>query len=138
MYFIARELEDALCGQADTAPGVDRIHFRTVFPPPTSTNKALHRAAFLNSTIFNILMGGLIVPHYDQGIKLLIYADDIVLLYTGTNFVVKRALLTFTQQCRELGLKVNSTKSRFIVFKAHLPDLSLQLDGQPITQCYTH
>ena len=117
-----------------------RVRFQGSVSPAHVHHLGTPQGSVLSPFLFNILMEGLAQPDYGQHVRLFIYADDLVLLSTGPRFVerTERALRSLHSRCRDLGLKVNTDKSRFMTFRATIPEVTLRVGGQEIQRCFSH
>ena len=79
----------------------------------------------LSPFLFNLLMEVLVGLDFPNHINLLSYADDLVLVVTGSSAnkirAAQTALNTIADKCDELGLKVSAEKTRAMVFKDEDP-----------------
>lgn len=81
----------------------------------------------LSPLLFNILLAELQTIKYDTGVQTLIYADDTALVFPRRNLqkAEQPALNKFQHQCSTLGLKINATKYKYMIFG--LPSLNTPL-----------
>ncbi len=103
----------------------------------------------LSPTLFNYLIDKLVTTKMPTGIKVVAYADDLILYTlnhmgrTRNNIVpyVQKALDTLHDAATALGLKFSESKTKATFFhSATNPNTSLALNGQPIewTRCYKY
>ncbi|KAK3853244.1 hypothetical protein Pcinc_040198 [Petrolisthes cinctipes] len=70
----------------------------------------------------------------EQGVQLLCYADDLVLITTGQHQQTKAqsSLDLLHDRCVQLGLKINFLKTKAMTFGKHTPDQRLSMSGTDI------
>lgn len=90
--------------------------------------------------LFNILMDELVSLHVPAGVRIFCYADDVAFVSRGMNKVtnLQRALTTFQDHCRSLGLVVNSAKTLPMAVKFHPPRHPLHLDSLNLPRVRIH
>ncbi|KAK3893306.1 hypothetical protein Pcinc_002862 [Petrolisthes cinctipes] len=76
----------------------------------------------------------------EQGVQLLCYADDLVLITTGQHQLTKAqsSLDLLHDRCVQLGLKINFLKTKGMIFGKHTPDQMLSMSGTDIEWVRCH
>ncbi|KAG0718417.1 putative RNA-directed DNA polymerase from transposon BS [Chionoecetes opilio] len=101
------------------------------------------QGGILSPSLFNLLMEQLVSLPFREGVALLSYADDLVLVVTGRDDRIVRAqqaLDLVSEKCRELGLKISAEKSKAMTIKAATPDCHLLVQDVrlPWTRVYQY
>lgn len=80
---------------------------------------------------FHILLEMLVSVYYRTGFQVLIYVNDLALVFPGGHlqFLMKFCLTLLQNHCCALGLKMNPDKSKFMVFCLLLPERLLSWNG---------
>ncbi|XP_063888603.1 uncharacterized protein LOC135115598 [Scylla paramamosain] len=87
-------------------------------PHPYNLGTPPKKGSCLSPFLFNILMEELTTETYCSGVQLLVYADDRALFIPRRKhqFVASRALEVLKQRCATPGLKINTSKTRYMTF----------------------
>ena len=98
------------------------------------------QGSILSPFLFNILVENLATLPMVAGTKVLVYADDIAIIATVPNYKAKAktVIASFANKCSELGLKINSNKTRSIHFgsQSQLPHLTIHDAPVEWTTCH--
>lgn len=89
------------------------------------------QGSVLSPFLFNILVEALLELPLSQGSHLLAYADYLTLVATRGDRAQRDITLLYSR-CRELGLKLNSTKTKAMAFAMERPNYHLQAGGNNI------
>ncbi|XP_068223538.1 uncharacterized protein [Palaemon carinicauda] len=113
-----------------------RVSFQGATSPFLPLENSTPQGGILSPFLFNILMENLLALELPGGIEIFIYADDICIVcpHTVQNKpgAMQRALDVISGGCRELGLKVNSIKTKAMAIKHDYDPPNLILNNTPI------
>ena len=92
------------------------------------------QGGILSPLLFNILMEDLAKLQLPNLVEIFIFADDIAIVARGPHKLTntQKALNTISNKCTELGLKINSNKTKAMAIKTPKPNTPLMLSNQPI------
>ncbi|XP_063615273.1 uncharacterized protein LOC134788316 [Penaeus indicus] len=92
------------------------------------------QGGLLSHFLFNILISKLVDIPFPSDVQLLAYADDIQLVATGQNRHInaQTSLDLLENKCRELGLKVNSDKSKALQIRRISACRQLYIGNTPL------
>ncbi|XP_063590245.1 uncharacterized protein LOC134767129 [Penaeus indicus] len=92
------------------------------------------QGGLLSPFLFNILISKLVDIPFPSDVQLLAYADDIQLVATGPNRHInaQTSLDLLENKCRELGLKVNSDKSKALQIRRVSACRQLYIGNTPL------
>ena len=73
----------------------------------------------------------LILP---QGVDIFLYADDLAVISSGMAKAARlqSALDIIVNKSNELGLKINTRKTKILPIKLQAPEVAFQIDNEPI------
>ena len=111
-----------------------RVRFQGQISQYQPLENGTPQGGILSPFLFNILMESFTSITLPPGVDIFIYADDICLISRGLNKIPKlqRALNSIYSSCSQIGLKINTNKTKAMAIKTSQPGTSLTLDGQPI------
>lgn len=124
-----------------------KLHFvnnGSLLPDPLFSHKGTPQGSISSPTLFNIYLRN-IPACRDQNIRILQYADDLVIYASGPNVdpVLHRLQLSvcrITSFLRDRNLVLAPSKSKFIIFNRKKspisPGISLKILGEPISRAY--
>ena len=84
--------------------------------------------------LYNILMENIARLELPQGVDLLIFADDVCVAARGRNKVnnLQRAVNMIMEKSKELGLKLNTNKTKIMIIKDKKPERNITINNQQI------
>ena len=84
--------------------------------------------------LYNILMENIAMLELPQGIGIFIFADDVCIAARGRNKIhnLQRAVNMIIQKSNELGLKINSNKTKTMMIKDKKPGRNITINDQQI------
>ena len=76
------------------------------------------QGSIISPALFNVLIHALLSYEWPKNVEVYSYADDLVILVRARNYrqVTQDALDVLSQACEELGLKINSNKTKIMYF----------------------
>ena len=79
-------------------------------------------------------MENIVTLELPLGVDLFIFADDVCVAARGCNKIRKlqRAVDIIIQKSNELGLKINSNKTKTMMIKDRIPERNISIDNQQI------
>ncbi len=125
------------------------VTFQGSSSPTVDFENGTPQGSALSPTLFNYLIDKLVTIKMPLGIKVVAYADDLILYTTNRNRrqcrnimpSVQKALDTLCDAATGLGLKFSEAKTKATYFHCvENPNTFLTLSGQPIewTRCYRY
>ena len=111
---------------------------RVKFQGEISSYKVLEngtpQGGILSPFLFNILMEHIAQLPLPSAVDIFIFADDVVIISRGAHKItnMQRALDTIASKITELGLKINSNKTKAMAIKTKTPPNLLTLQNQNI------
>ncbi|XP_068221037.1 uncharacterized protein [Palaemon carinicauda] len=113
-----------------------RVTFQGATSPFLPLENGTPQGGILSPFLFNVLIENLLVIELPWGIDMFIYADDICIVCPSRVpdklRKMQRALNAISHECKELGLKINSHKTKAMAIKYSFPPFPLYLDNNPI------
>ena len=84
--------------------------------------------------LYNILMENIVRLELPQGVDLLIFADDVCVAARGRNKInnLQRAVNMIMKKSKELGLKINTNKTKTMIIKDKKPERNIAINNQQI------
>ena len=113
-------------------------HARVKFQGTVSSYKNLEngtpQGGILSPFLYNILMENIATLELPPGVDLFIFADDVCVAARGRDKIRKlqRAVDIIIQKSNELGLKINSNKTKTMMIKDRIPERNISVDNQQI------
>lgn len=94
------------------------------------------QSGILSPFLFNILIAEVLSSPLPLDVHILAYADDIQIISTGNFRLIhtQQALDSIYPRCKDLGLKINSNKTKALQLRRWIPNQYLYIDTQQI-QC---
>ena len=114
---------------------LERVRFQGHLSQYCHLANGTPQGGVLSPTLFNVLVENLLLLGYDEGVRVLCYADDIALVVTGAGVLAhkaQRALRRITEECGRLGLKVSPDKSKAMCMRVPLPEAHLTVQDTPL------
>ena len=76
------------------------------------------QGSIISPALFNVLIHALLSYKWPKNVEVYSYADDLVILVRARNYqkVTQQALDVLSKACEELGLKINSKKTKIMYF----------------------
>ena len=111
---------------------------RVKFQGHTSTYKNLEngtpQGGIISPFLFNILMENIANLTLPNNVDIFIFADDVCVVAKGANKInnLQKSLDIITRKSKELGLKINSNKTKTMTIKCQPPDQVMRVDNNPI------
>jgi len=98
------------------------------------------QGGLLGPFLFNLLIVKLVEIPFPNNTHLLAYADDLQLVVTGRNRYVNAqlALNLLESTCKELGLKINSNKTKALQIRRHINLQNLYIGNLPLDWVNSH
>ena len=100
------------------------------------------QGGILSPFVFNLLMEALVSLLFPEGVNLLSYADDLVLVVSPGRSnkiqLAQRALDQIATKCEELGLKISPDKTKAIFFNDANPNTLLRINQVRISWVNEH
>ena len=92
------------------------------------------QGGILSPFLFNILMENIANLHYPQLTDIFIFADDLAIVSRGSRRFsnMQNALNSITNKATELGLKINTNKTKALAIKCQDPQQQLVIGNQHI------
>ena len=111
---------------------------RVKFQGHLSTYKNLEngtpQGGILSPFLFNILMENLATLTLPNNVDIFIYADDVCVVSKGAHRItnLQKALDTISDKTKELGLKINTNKTKTMMIKCPIPNHTMLIDNNHI------
>ena len=111
-----------------------RVKFQGKISEYKDLENGTPQGGILSPYLFNLLMENIATIQLPNGVDLFIFADDVAVVSRGPIKTVnlQRALNQIHKKSAEIGLKINSNKTKAMVIKDHTPDHPLTIGGRPI------
>ena len=92
------------------------------------------QGGILSPFLFNILMENIASIILPRGVDIFIFADDVAIISRGTrrNYNLQTAINLVCDKSMELGLKINTNKTKAMAIKSQNPQRPLTIGQQPI------
>ena len=107
---------------------------RVKFQGTLSSYKILHngtpQGGILSPFLFNILMENIASLQLPTGVDIFIFADDVCIISRGPRRIMnlQKALGIIHKKTIELGLKINTNKSKVMAIKSKKPNMQLSIN----------
>ena len=117
-----------------------RVCFQGSLSEQRTFTNGTPQGSILSPFLFNILAENFVTLPLGAGTKILCYADDIAVITTGSRHVsrAQTAINAVATKCRELGLKINTDKTKTIHFGSCQPLPPLKLHDTHIDWAESH
>ena len=111
-----------------------RVRFQGTVSSYKNLENGTPQGGILSPFLYNILMENIATLELPQGVDLFIFADDVCIAARGPNKIHKlqRALNIITQKSKELGLKINSNKTKTMMIKDKKTHRNIIINDQQI------
>ena len=111
-----------------------RVKFQGTVPSYKNLENGTSQGGTVSPFLYNILMENIAMLELPQGVDLFIFADDVCIAARGQNKIrnLQRAVNMIIQKSKELGLKINSNKTKTMMIKDRKPGRNLTINDQQI------
>ena len=100
----------------------------------TNLENGTPQGRIISPFLYNILMENIARLELPQGVDLLLFGDDVCVAARGRNKInnLQRAVNMFMEKSKELGLKINTNKTKTMIIKDKKPERNITINNQPI------
>ena len=111
-----------------------RVKFQGHMSSYKNLENGTPQGGIISPFLFNILMENIANITLPDNVDIFIFADDVCVVARGCNRYPKlqRALDAITVKSKELGLKINTNKTKTMAIRCATPDRAMRIDNNPI------
>ena len=111
-----------------------RVKFQGHFSSYKNLENGTPQGGIISPFLFNILMENIANLTLPNNVDVFIYADDVCVVSKGSHKFnnLQKSLDIITRKSKELGLKVNTNKTKIMAIKCKPPDRIITMDNHPL------
>ena len=111
-----------------------RVKFQGHLSSYKNLENGTPHGGIISPFLFNILMENLANLTLPNNVDIFIFADDVCVVARGSHKFrnLQKSLDTITKKSKELGLKINSNKTKVMAIKCTAPEQVMIVDNNPI------
>ena len=111
-----------------------RVKFQGIVSSYKNLENRTPQGGIISPFLYNILMENIARLELPQGVDLLIFADDVCVAARGRNKInnLQRAVNMIMEKSKELGLKINTNKTKTMIIKDKKPERNITINNQQI------
>ena len=109
-----------------------RVKFQGIVSSYKNLENGTPQGGIISPFLYNILMENIARLELPQGVDLLIFADDVCVAARGRNKInnLQRAVNMILEKSKELGLKINTNKTKTMIIKDKKPERNITINNQ--------